>query len=60
MELSRKARKPGDFILDRYLPDATDAEREAARNNLYEFATVVLRICTRIAHERQEAMIRAR
>jgi hypothetical protein len=46
--------RPGDYILDKYLPDAAPEAREEARDNLYALATVVVRICTRIAHERQE------
>ena len=59
MEATRRERKPGDLILDRYMPTATNAEREAARDNLYAFSAVILRMCTRIAHERRESMIRA-
>lgn len=47
-------RQPGDLILDRYMPDAKLEEREQARDNLYSFAAVILRICTRIARERGE------
>lgn len=49
----------GDLI-DRYMPNATDAERAAARENFERFAALVLRICTRIAHERQETIRRIR
>ena len=52
-------RKPGDVILDHYMPDATEAERETARANLYALAAVILRICTRIAQERESEGIRA-
>jgi hypothetical protein len=45
-------RRPGDIILDRYMPDATEVERENARENLYAFASVILRLCSRIAAER--------
>ncbi|HEV2560735.1 MAG TPA: hypothetical protein VGT78_01215 [Rhizomicrobium sp.] len=45
--------EPGDYILDRYMPNASPAEREAARANLYAFAAAILRTCTRIAQERE-------
>jgi hypothetical protein len=41
------ARKPGDIILDRYMPDADEAEREQARENLRRFAKALLRIAMR-------------
>ena len=44
MEGSRPDRKPGDLILDRYLPNATPAEREEARENLRAFAEVVFSV----------------
>lgn len=58
MEDSRSNRKPGDLILDRCMPDANAAEREEARANLYALAAVVLRICTRLAHEQHRLAIR--
>ena len=30
-----KLRRPGDLILDRYMPDATQEEREEGRANLF-------------------------
>jgi len=47
---------PGDYILNKYMPDATPDEREAARDNLYALAAVVVRICERIAFERQNSI----
>jgi hypothetical protein len=52
-------RRPGDVILDRYMPDATLDEREAARANLYGFVAVLLRIATREALDNVEKSIRA-
>ena len=52
-------RRPGDVILDRYMPDATAEEREAARANLYGFVAVLLRIATREALDNVEKSIRA-
>lgn len=51
--------RPGDAILDRYMPDATAEEREAARTNLYGFVAVLLRIATREALDNVEKPIRA-
>jgi hypothetical protein len=51
----RPGYKPGDFILDRYMIGATDEEREAARENLRQYAAVILRIATRLATEEYEA-----
>ncbi len=53
-------RRPGDFILDRYMPDATAEEREVARENLRAFALVVVGIARRLAQEEREQAIRAR
>ena len=46
--------RPGDLILDRYMPYATKEEREAARENLRQYAEVILRIATRLAEEKAE------
>ena len=45
---------PGDLILDRYMPRATEVEREAARENLRAYMTVVVRIATRLVAEEME------
>lgn len=50
-----KPYQPGDLILDRYMSDATDEEREAARDNLRQYAEVVLGIAKRLATEEIEA-----
>lgn len=41
---NRKPARPGDLILDRYMPDATVEEREAARANLNSFLATLVRI----------------
>jgi len=46
--------RPGDLILNRYMPNATEEEREAARENLREFAIVIVGIAERIAKEENE------
>jgi hypothetical protein len=51
--------RPGDLILNRYMLNATEEEREAARENLRAYATVILRIATRLATEEYEQEIRA-
>jgi hypothetical protein len=52
--------RPGDLILNRYMLNATEAEREEARENLRAYATVILCIATRLATEEYEQEIRAR
>ena len=47
-------RRPGDLILNRYMPNATEEEREAARENLRQFAVIVVGIAKRIAREEAE------
>jgi hypothetical protein len=59
MEQGPRQRRPGDIILDHYMPNATDAEREAARENLRSYAAVILRIFTRMAEEEIAREIRA-
>lgn len=46
--------RPGDLILDRYMPNATEAEREAARKNLREYALVVAGIAKRLVRQDAE------
>lgn len=58
--MEKPQKRPGDVILNRYMPNASDAEREDARANLYAFAAAFLRICTRIARERDEEAIRTK
>lgn len=51
----RPAKRPGDVILDRYMPDATEVEREAARENLHQYAGIVFGIAKRLMREEREA-----
>jgi len=46
-------RRPGDLILDRYLPDADEATRERAREVLRRYALHLIRIGERVAREMQ-------
>jgi hypothetical protein len=60
MDNAQRARRPGDFVLDRYMPNAAEEEREAARENLRAYAMVVLRIATRLATEEYEQETRVK
>ncbi len=51
---SNSQRKPGDLILDRYMPNASHEEREAARENLKALVLVLLRIDERLHREAVE------
>ncbi len=53
------AYRPGDSILRRYIPHATEAEREEARENLYRFARLLVRIHKRLAADNPQVGIRA-
>lgn len=46
-------RRPGDLILDRYMPDATPEIREEARRRLYDFVGAMFRVATRLEDERR-------
>jgi len=58
MDTPQHAPHPGDFILNRYIPNATEAEREEARENLKQLARVLMRIEARLAREWHEKQIR--
>jgi cell fate regulator YaaT (PSP1 superfamily) len=58
MDTPRREHQPGDIILNRYMPNATEEEREDARENLRRLARVLLRIEVRIARECYEKQIR--
>jgi hypothetical protein len=60
MDTLLRTPQPGDLILNRYMPNATEEEREEARDNLRAYAMVVLRTATRLATEEYEQEIRAR
>jgi hypothetical protein len=53
------ARIPGDMILDRYVPNATGEEREAARENLRRLARLLIRVHERLALDNPQPPIRA-
>lgn len=41
------AGEPGDLIIDRYLPDASDGERDEARDDLRRFARALINVAVR-------------
>ena len=43
-----KLHRPGDYILDRYMPGATPEQREVARENLRRLAKLLLRVHERL------------
>lgn len=53
------AHRPGDVILNRYMPHASLEEREAARENLRLLARFLLRVEARKIQEWRERRIRA-
>ena len=53
------AHRPGDIILDRYLPHATSEQREVARENLRRLARLLIRVHERLAREKETPAIRA-
>ena len=50
--------RPGDVFLDRYMPNASDTERENARANLYALLSALLHLEERRAREEDGAEIR--
>lgn len=53
------AHRPGDIILDRYLPNASPEQREEARENLRRLARLIIRVHERLARARGDNSIRA-
>ena len=51
----KPAPRPGDQILDRYVPHLTGADRELARERLQGLAKLLLRIAMRQVHEEMQA-----
>ena len=58
MDTPQQEHRPGDLILNRYMPNATEEVREEARENLRRLARVLLRIERRLAREWYEKQIR--
>ena len=51
--------RPGDIILDRYLPNASTEKREEARENLRRLGRLLIRVHERLAVDNPQASIRA-
>lgn len=49
-------RRPGDLILDRYMPEAAPEVRETARRRLFDFVGVMLRIAVRLEAEKRRGL----
>ena len=52
--------RPGDIILDRYLPNASPEKREEARENLRRLGRLLIRVHTRLAVDNPQTSIRAK
>lgn len=50
--------RPGDLIIDRYLPEASSEEREEARRRLYVFVAALVRIASRLEREAEAEGLR--
>jgi hypothetical protein len=48
-------KRPGDVLLDRYLPDADEVTRELAREAFRDFACFLLRMGERLEQDEREA-----
>ena len=55
-----KPRRPGDLILDHYMPNATEEQREEARSNLKTYVAAVIVIRQRLDREAGDKEIRAK
>ena len=44
-------RRPGDLIIDRYMPDATPEQRQEAHANLRRFVAALARVALRVSEE---------
>jgi hypothetical protein len=55
-----KPRRPGDLILDHYMPNATEEQREEARSNLKAYVAAVIGIRQRLDREAGDKEIRAK
>ena len=51
--------RPGDIILDRYLPGASEEKREEARENLKRLARLFIRVRERLSRDNPQGTIRA-
>jgi hypothetical protein len=56
--MSALSTDPAERILDRYMPEASDTERQEAKDNLKRLARLLVRIEDRMAFEWRESQIR--
>ena len=49
-----KQNRPGDYIINKYMPDCSDADREMARTRLQGLAALLLKIAIREVREEQK------
>ena len=54
-----KPHRPGDLILDHYMPNATEEQREEARANLKAYVAAVIAIHQRLQREAGDNQTRA-
>jgi hypothetical protein len=54
---STKPRQPGDLI-DRYMKDSPEEDREEARDNLRRFALLLIEVGERIIEDRDAGKVR--
>jgi hypothetical protein len=57
--VSMSEHRPGDHILNRYLPNATEAVREESRENLKRLARLLIRVHERLLLDNPQQAIRA-
>jgi hypothetical protein len=55
----RVEKRPGEMLLDRYMPNASEAERAQAYENLRGLIVILVEIDRRLAREHREREIRA-
>lgn len=55
MPITKRERRPGDLFLDRYMPHASEEEREEAYENLRGLISILVEIDDRLAREKCDA-----
>lgn len=53
MDAKRTERRAGDFFIDRYMPNATEAKRDEARANLRGLIKIIVAIDDRLRMKAQ-------
>jgi hypothetical protein len=59
MDTPQQEHRPGDIILERYIPNASEEDREIARENLRRLARLLIRVHERLTLDNPEDAIRA-